>query len=129
MRLDRLYGRRHQTAPDWLASLASKVGDGADVDVIYGSFAPVVDSFFKECAAMAYLPPPVEIDGHRLVLGRSLLPSCGAMFGEWLAAFRSICGQQKICCYAKNRSAGISRIAGSGSDGALEYPGKSVAHL
>jgi len=50
-------------APDWLASLASKVGDGADVDVIYGSFAPVVDSFFKECAAMAYLPPPVDIDG------------------------------------------------------------------
>ena len=43
--------------------MASKVGDGADVYVIYGSFAPVVDSFFKECAAMAYLPPPVEIDG------------------------------------------------------------------
>jgi glycosyltransferase involved in cell wall biosynthesis len=50
-------------APDWLASLARKVCDGSDVEVVYGSFAPIVDSFFKECAAMAYLPPPVEIDG------------------------------------------------------------------
>jgi glycosyltransferase involved in cell wall biosynthesis len=50
-------------APDWLASLARKAGDGEDVDVIYGSFTPVVDSFFKECAAIAYLPPPAEIDG------------------------------------------------------------------
>jgi glycosyltransferase involved in cell wall biosynthesis len=50
-------------APDWLASLALKVGDGSDAEVVYGSFAPIVDSFFKECAAMAYLPPPVEIAG------------------------------------------------------------------
>lgn len=48
---------------DWLASLASKVGDGTKVDVVYGSFAPIVDTFFKECAAMAYLPPAVEIEG------------------------------------------------------------------
>jgi glycosyltransferase involved in cell wall biosynthesis len=50
-------------APDWLASLAGKVRDGPDADVVYGSFAPIVDSFFKECAAIAYLPPPVEIEG------------------------------------------------------------------
>jgi glycosyltransferase involved in cell wall biosynthesis len=49
--------------PQWLAALAGRVGDQADVDVVYGSFAPIVDSFFKECAAMAYLPPPVEIEG------------------------------------------------------------------
>jgi glycosyltransferase involved in cell wall biosynthesis len=48
---------------DWLASLARKVGDGTKVDVVYGSFAPIVDTFFKECAAMAYLPPAVEIEG------------------------------------------------------------------
>ena len=48
---------------DWLASLARKVGAGSDAEVIYGSFAPIVDSFFKECAAMAYLPPPVDIAG------------------------------------------------------------------
>lgn len=49
--------------PEWLAALASKVGDGSKADVVYGSFAPIVDSCFKECAAMAYLPPAVEIDG------------------------------------------------------------------
>jgi glycosyltransferase involved in cell wall biosynthesis len=48
---------------DWLAALAGKVGDGSKVDVVYGSFAPIVDTFFKECAAMAYLPPAVEIEG------------------------------------------------------------------
>ncbi len=49
--------------PQWLAALAGRVGDQADVDVVYGSFAPIVDSFFKECAAMAYLPPPLQIEG------------------------------------------------------------------
>ena len=48
---------------DWLAALASKAGDGSKADVVYGSFAPIVDSLFKECAAMAYLPPAVEIEG------------------------------------------------------------------
>lgn len=42
---------------DWLAALARKVGDGPAVDVVYGSYEPVVDSFFKECAASAYVPP------------------------------------------------------------------------
>jgi glycosyltransferase involved in cell wall biosynthesis len=49
--------------PQWLAALASGVSQTADVDVVYGSFAPITDSFFKECAAMAYLPPPFEIEG------------------------------------------------------------------
>ena len=44
-------------APDWLASLAENVGDRSAVDVVYGSYEPVADSFFKECAAMAYVPP------------------------------------------------------------------------
>jgi glycosyltransferase involved in cell wall biosynthesis len=52
-----------RSAPDWLACLAEKVGDGSDVDVVYGSYEPVADSFFKECAAIAYVPPAVETDG------------------------------------------------------------------
>jgi len=47
-----------RSAPDWLASLAENLGDGSAVDVVYGSYEPVVDSFFKECAAIAYIPPP-----------------------------------------------------------------------
>ena len=47
----------NKPVPDWLASLAEKVGDGSVVDVVYGSYEPVVDSFFKECAAIAYVSP------------------------------------------------------------------------
>lgn len=49
--------------PDWLAELAEKIVDGSAADVVYGTYEPVVDSFFKECAAIAYVPPPVEVDG------------------------------------------------------------------
>ena len=49
--------------PNWLASLAAKAGAAPNAEVVYGSFAPIVDSFFKECAAMAYLPPPSKING------------------------------------------------------------------
>jgi glycosyltransferase involved in cell wall biosynthesis len=50
-------------APNWLAGLAQKVSDSSSVDVVYGSYEPVTDSFFKECAAIAYVPPPFESDG------------------------------------------------------------------
>jgi glycosyltransferase involved in cell wall biosynthesis len=49
-----------RSAPDWLASLAENIGDGSAVDVVYGSYEPVVDSFFKECAAIAYVSPAVN---------------------------------------------------------------------
>lgn len=46
---------------DWLAALARRAEvEGADV--VYGAWEPVVDSFFKECAAIAYLPPPARIE-------------------------------------------------------------------
>jgi glycosyltransferase involved in cell wall biosynthesis len=53
----------NRQGPDWLAELSEKIGDGSSVDVVYGTYEPVTDSFFKECAAMAYVPPPVEIEG------------------------------------------------------------------
>jgi glycosyltransferase involved in cell wall biosynthesis len=49
-----------KSGPDWLATLAEKLGDGSAVDVVYGTYEPIVDSFFKECAAIAYVPPPFE---------------------------------------------------------------------
>ncbi|MFN2512116.1 MAG: glycosyltransferase [Pyrinomonadaceae bacterium] len=42
---------------DWLAALSQRA-DAEGADVVYGSWEPVVDSFFKQCAAIAYLPPP-----------------------------------------------------------------------
>ncbi|HEV7396064.1 MAG TPA: glycosyltransferase [Pyrinomonadaceae bacterium] len=47
---------------DWLASLSEKASNG-EVDVVYGSYEPKTDTFFSECAAIAYITPPVEIDG------------------------------------------------------------------
>ena len=47
--------------PNWLESLATRAGE--NVDVVYGTWKPILDSFFKECAAIAYLSPPVLIDG------------------------------------------------------------------
>lgn len=43
---------------DWLEALAKRATREPEADVIYGAWQPVTDSFFKECAAMAYVPPP-----------------------------------------------------------------------
>ena len=53
----------NRPASDWLEALAQKVRENSAVDVVYGTYEPVVDSFFKECAAIAYVPPPFECGG------------------------------------------------------------------
>lgn len=45
--------------PDWLERLSEQ----ADSEVVYGSYEPVTDSLFKESAAIAYVPPPRNMDG------------------------------------------------------------------
>src|SRR5258707_1634695 len=50
-------------AESWLAELAERIEREQTADIVYGSWEPVTDSFFKECAAIAYLPPPTEFDG------------------------------------------------------------------
>lgn len=46
-------------APDWLAALAQRA-ETEDADVVYGAWEPAIDSFFQECAAIAYVPPPTK---------------------------------------------------------------------
>ncbi len=64
--------------PTWLELLAkrvqsqSDVSDVDEVDVVYGSYEPVADTLFKRCAVMAYVAPPVEIEG-KLVRSRSVV--------------------------------------------------------
>ena len=48
---------------DWLESLVARVNNDAAVDAVYGAFEPTTDTFFRECAVITYLPPPVEIEG------------------------------------------------------------------
>ena len=58
-------------ANNWLAALVAKAEANVSVDVVYGSWEPVTDSFFKQCAAIAYVPPPALHDGE-LVRPRSI---------------------------------------------------------
>jgi rhamnosyltransferase len=48
---------------DWLQSLAECASNEPDSDVVFGSYEPVVDTLFKECAALAYVPPAVRLNG------------------------------------------------------------------
>jgi glycosyltransferase involved in cell wall biosynthesis len=52
--------------PDWLESLARGAATEQEVEVVYGSYEPITGTLFKECAAIAYVPPPVEKDGATL---------------------------------------------------------------
>ncbi|HEY0350123.1 MAG TPA: glycosyltransferase, partial [Pyrinomonadaceae bacterium] len=47
---------------DWLQALADKVINQPETEVVYGSYEPITDSFFEECAAIAYIPPPTTTD-------------------------------------------------------------------
>jgi glycosyltransferase involved in cell wall biosynthesis len=48
--------------PEWLEALKTKASEDS-ADVVYGTYEPIIDSFFTQCAAIAYVPPPFESDG------------------------------------------------------------------
>ena len=50
-------------ANNWLEALVAKAETDDSIDVVYGSWQPVTNTFFKECAAIAYVPPPAQRDG------------------------------------------------------------------
>jgi glycosyltransferase involved in cell wall biosynthesis len=52
-----------QLANNWLETLAAKALEDSSIDVVYGSWQPVTDTFFKQCAAIAYVPPPTLRNG------------------------------------------------------------------
>ncbi|MEO8433464.1 MAG: glycosyltransferase [Pyrinomonadaceae bacterium] len=52
--------------PNWLEYLARGAAAEEEVEVVYGSYEPITGTLFKECAAIAYVPPPVEKDGATL---------------------------------------------------------------
>jgi glycosyltransferase involved in cell wall biosynthesis len=45
-------------AKNWLEALVAKASENESIDVVYGHVEPVTDTFFTECAAIAYVPPP-----------------------------------------------------------------------
>ena len=47
-----------QVDPKWLERLVERIINDPEVDVVYGSYEPVLESYFQECAALAYIPAP-----------------------------------------------------------------------
>jgi glycosyltransferase involved in cell wall biosynthesis len=50
-------------ANNWLEALTTKAEEDNSIDVVYGSWNPVTNTFFKQCAAIAYVPPPSSHNG------------------------------------------------------------------
>jgi glycosyltransferase involved in cell wall biosynthesis len=59
-------------ANNWLEALVSRAEHEQTVDIVYGDWHPITDTFFKECAAIAYVPPPRMSNGS-LVRPRSIV--------------------------------------------------------
>ncbi len=60
---------------DWLEQFANRIRQQS-ADVVYGSCEPRTHSLFTECAAIAYVPPPGEVNG---VVVRSRSIACAFM--------------------------------------------------
>src|ERR1043165_4390277 len=50
-------------ANNWLEALVMKAETSNAIDVVYGSWGPGTDSFFKQCGPIAYVPPPALREG------------------------------------------------------------------
>ena len=50
-------------AHNWLETLIARAQSDDSIDVVYGSWSPVTNTFFKQCAAIAYVPPPSSHTG------------------------------------------------------------------
>ena len=85
--------------PHWIERLFA-AADHSDTDVVYGSFEPVIDTFFKECAAIAYVPPRGESGArpHSIIsalMRRSVWQSAGG-FPEDLRSAEDLLFMRKI---------------------------------
>lgn len=50
-------------ADNWLEALVAKAEQDDSISVVYGSWQPLTNTFFKQCAAIAYVPPPTSHNG------------------------------------------------------------------
>ena len=51
---------------NWLKELVRPVIEQNNVNVVYGHYEPILDSFFKKCLAIAFIAAPRNIDGKRI---------------------------------------------------------------
>ena len=62
-------------AQDWLERLVERAESSDGAEVVYGAWQPVTDTLFTECAAIAYVPPPAEVDGCGMMRPRFIASS------------------------------------------------------
>ena len=62
-------------AKDWLAELTEPARRDPSIDVVYGRWEPITDTFFKECAAIAYAPAPPKTIDQRFIQSRAVFSS------------------------------------------------------
>jgi len=60
-------------ANNWLETLIAKAEADNSIDVVYGSWNPVTNTFFKQCAAIAYVPPPSQNGARPRFIASTLL--------------------------------------------------------
>jgi glycosyltransferase involved in cell wall biosynthesis len=65
--------------PDWLAQLVAAAKKMPEAEVIYGVAQPLTDTYFVECAAIAYVPQAQLT---------KVIPSCMLRHSAWLKAGR-----------------------------------------
>ncbi len=49
--------------PDWLSSLVRAAAGHPTAGVVFGTYEPVLDTYFRECLALAFVPPAVPVEG------------------------------------------------------------------
>ncbi len=73
--------------PSWLAELVRAARANPDARIVYGKFRTVAESYFTECAAIAYLPPAEEF--HRFIASSLLHRSAWRAAGGFREDLRS----------------------------------------
>ena len=94
--------------PDWLERLAAAVIYDSQIDVVYGSFEPKIDSFFEECAAIAYVPARQENGARPQSIASALMRR---KVWERSAVSRKTCVPQKTLLFMRKVEAAGFHVA------------------
>ena len=62
----------NRAEPQWLEQVVERATSASDVDIVFGNYEPIDESFFTRCAALAYVPAKQLRDGG-LVRGPSIV--------------------------------------------------------
>ena len=55
-----------ELSPNWLQELVLGIQDQPDAKIAYGNYEPIIDSFFTQCAALAYTAPKHWVGTRRM---------------------------------------------------------------